>query len=154
MDRSYYNSYSELLSEMVIQRIIQDYQIVSQDVLDERYQRTEFKKKSAAAKRSGPPLKSFTLRSALMAQSNESSVQHILSMGHNVVYLRYNKSAEVIEVVQYHAKFANDDSSNTYTYRYLLWMPLSTDFQPVAAILYVSRSIFFFVAYFMLCECN
>jgi hypothetical protein len=122
---------------MVIQRIIQDYQIVSQDVLDERCRPTEFKKKSVTAKRSGPPLKSFNLRSALIAQSNESAVQHILSMGHNVVYLRYNKHADVIEVVQYHAKFANDDSSNTYTYRYLLWMPLSTDFQPVAAILYV-----------------
>lgn len=143
MDRSYYNSYSELLSEMVIQRIIQDYQIVSQDVLDERLQSSEFKKKSDA-KRSGPPLKSFNLRSALLAQSNESAVQHILSMGHNVVYLRYNKHADVIEVVQYHAKFAqNDDSSNTYTYRYLLWMPLSADFQPVSLILYVYLMNFF-----------
>jgi len=145
MDRSYYSSYSELLSEMVIQRIIQDYQIVSQDILDERRQSSDIKKKKSllremidvapdALKRSSHAVRFSNLRSEILSQTNESAVQHILSMGHNVVYLRYNKNADVIEIVQYHAKFANDDSSNTYTYRYLLWMPLSAEFQPVSLV--------------------
>jgi hypothetical protein len=51
--------------------------------------------------------------------------QFILSMGHNVHKLIFNPQTSEIEVVQYHAKFAQNDDSNTYKYHYSLWMPLS-----------------------------
>jgi len=45
LDLSYYKSLDELLMEMVIQRIIQDYQIVPDAVVEESQQRSEARRK-------------------------------------------------------------------------------------------------------------
>lgn len=48
---------------------------------------------------------------------------HTLSMGHRIHQISYNSSTDAIEVIQYHAKFAQNDSSNIQAYDYMTWAP-------------------------------
>ena len=55
--------------------------------------------------------------------SDNTIIQHTLSMGHRIHVLSYNPVSDAIEVVQYVAKFAQNVSTNIQTYRYLVWCP-------------------------------
>jgi hypothetical protein len=143
VDLSYYKSLDDLLMEMVIQRIIQDYQIVPDAVVRESQNRSEARRKALLTERkrkgnkkasSGWPSTMASNQFSLSRILNTGSVnkQFILSMGHNVHKLIFNPQTSEIEVVQYHAKFAQNDDSNTYKYHYSLWMPLSKTFQSVS----------------------
>jgi len=73
---------------------------------------------------SRPTIFSKPVKKSLSAE-NGTKKELILSMGHNVHKLICNPQNGEIVVVQYHAKFAQNDDSNTYSYNYLLWMPIS-----------------------------
>jgi len=44
-------------------------------------------------------------------------------MGHRIHQISYNPISDAIKVIQYNAKFAQNDSSNVQTYNYMLWAP-------------------------------
>mmetsp|Transcript_54724 Transcript_54724/g.163590 ORF Transcript_54724/g.163590 Transcript_54724/m.163590 type:complete len:2342 (-) Transcript_54724:20-7045(-) len=138
MDRTYYKSHSELLREMVTQRLIQDFQIVPQFLLmSQSTNYGEMERKTAQIKAQRGPMalpenmsilkrpQSYGLAQPKMPPPNytSGSMQCTLSMGHRIHSLSYNPTSDAIEVVQYVARFAQNVSTNIVPYKYLLWCP-------------------------------
>lgn len=150
MDRTYYKSHAELLSEMVTQRLIQDYQIVPQNLLRQITRATpsgEMDRKTAQLKTKMGPIalpenfsilkrrQSFSVgaqQPRMPPPNNTSSHMHCtLSMGHRIHSLSYNPTSDAIEVVQYVARFAQNVSTNIVPYKYLLWCPAKKGYTKV-----------------------
>jgi len=107
LDQTQYISHKDLLHELVLQRLAQDYQIVDTKAVDSTLDRV-------AAKNTK------NTKGKTKAQRHN----HItLSMGHRITQLRYNASDNVIEVTHHLAQFARNDytSKNTIKYNYELW---------------------------------
>ena len=112
LDFTHYLSHKDLLHELVLQRLAQDYQIVDTEVV--------FKSKSKSKSNS----KTLGPRTQKKAEIIASSKDHItLSMGHRITQITYNSNDNVIEVTHYLASFARNDftSKNTINYNYELW---------------------------------
>mmetsp|Transcript_8359 Transcript_8359/g.17809 ORF Transcript_8359/g.17809 Transcript_8359/m.17809 type:complete len:2336 (+) Transcript_8359:221-7228(+) len=103
MDETHYTSHTELLDELVLQRLIQDYQIVPWDIIQQNGRRSD---------------------------AAENILQHTLSMGHKIQRLSYNPSQDSVDVVQYYANFAENE--NPQTCRYYLWSALRQDYVSVS----------------------
>lgn len=93
MEETTYKSHAELLDDLLIQRMRQDFQIVPRNIIQQ------------------------TLREAA-----DNSLEATLSMGHKIQRLAYNRNTDSVDVVQYYARFAEDETPQTY--RYLLWSSL------------------------------
>lgn len=73
MDETNYKGHTELLDELVLQRLIQDYQIVPQDIIQQSTRRGDVV---------------------------ENILEHTLSMGHKIQRLSYNSSSDSVDVIQ------------------------------------------------------
>jgi len=88
LESTYYSSHSELLLEMVRQRITQDFQVVPPSAVSA----------------------SNTVR--------EGDIQHFLSMGHRIHVLTYDSQTDAIDVKLYTARIADDSPVTYYYYLY------------------------------------
>lgn len=97
MNETTYMSHTELLDDLLMQRMRQDFQIVPRNIL--QHSRRDV---------------------------TENVLEATLSMGHKIQRLSYNPSTDSVDVVQYYARFAEDETPQVY--RYLLWSTLQQDF--------------------------
>ncbi len=131
MDLTYYNSHSELLMEMVRQRIVQDFQVVPQNVLSKSRRPTEHKFDKIMQR----PTELDWIKETESSQtksSNDEIIQHTLSMGHRVHIISYNPQSESVKVVSHLARSASNRPHNTYSYQYNIWMPITQRYQKVS----------------------
>jgi len=101
MDKTGYKSHKELLDDLLIQRMRQDFQIVPRNRIQQSTRRNFI----------------------------DNMLEATLSMGHKIQRLSYNPSTDSVDVVQYYAKFAEGEIPQTY--RYLLWSALRQDYVAV-----------------------
>mmetsp|Transcript_30594 Transcript_30594/g.57950 ORF Transcript_30594/g.57950 Transcript_30594/m.57950 type:complete len:680 (+) Transcript_30594:2073-4112(+) len=101
MNETTYKSHTELLDDLLIQRMRQDFQIVPRNRIQQSARR----------------------------DVRVNRLEVTLSMGHKIQNLSYNPSTDSVDVVQYYAKFAEGETPQTY--RYLLWSALRQDYVPV-----------------------
>lgn len=97
MDETTYASHKELLDDLVMQRMRQDFQIVPRSIIQQSAPRRD-------------------------AVSADYVLEATLSMGHKIQRLAYSRASDSVDVVQYYARFAEDETPQTY--RYLLWSAL------------------------------
>lgn len=97
MNETTYMSHTELLDDLLMQRMRQDFQIVPRNIL--QYSRRD---------------------------ATENVLEATLSMGHKIQRLSYNPSTDSVDVVQYYARFAEDETPQVY--HYLLWSTLKQHF--------------------------
>lgn len=117
MDTTNYDNHSNLVMEMVRQRIIQDFQLVPQSVI----------KKSEMA-----PDKNEYSKKLHSEDKEETIIQHTLSMGHRIHIISCDPSSDYVDVVEYLAKFAVANShskAHVYRYNYNIWMPSTSSFE-------------------------
>jgi len=126
MDVTYYASRSDLLMEMVRQRIVQDFQLVPQSVL------------ARSRREVGDSLENNRLKHSKYKTSISSptpgKIQHTLSMGHRIHIISSNPTSDSVDVVQYLAKNANNARFKPFVYKYNVWMPLTGRYQQVSQI--------------------
>ena len=118
MDATNYDNHSDLVMEMVRQRIIQDFQLVPQSVI--KQSEMSFEK----------PEKSNT--TPFIEEKEETKIQHTLSMGHRIHIISCDPSSDSVDVVEYLAKFAVGNSRNkahVFNYNYNIWMPSTSKFE-------------------------
>jgi hypothetical protein len=118
MDATNYDNHSDLVMEMVRQRIIQDFQLVPQSVI--KQSEMSFEK----------PEKSNT--KTLAEDKEEAKIQHTLSMGHRIHIISCDPSSDSVDVVEYLAKFAVGNSrskAHVFNYNYNIWMPSTSRFE-------------------------
>ena len=74
------------------------------------------------------------------------AIKHFLTMGHQLQELTYDPSSDTIEVIRFNEKRAQNDESNTYSYQYLLYSPLTQKYTKVVQVrpLPVQHHIFAF----------
>jgi len=101
MEETTYKSHTELLDDLVMQRMRQDFQIVPRNRIQQSARR----------------------------DVTDNMLEATLSMGHKIQRLSYNPSTDSVDVVQYYARFAEDETPQTY--RYLMWSALRQDFVSV-----------------------
>ena len=101
MNESNYKDATELLDDLMVQRIRQDFQLVPRSIL--------------SAHRD--------------TDNSNHTLSRTLSMGHKIQKLSYNPSSDSVDVVQYYANFAENESPQSY--RYLLWSALRQDYVSV-----------------------
>jgi hypothetical protein len=141
MDLTYYTSHSELLMEMVRQRIVQDFQLVPQSVLDRS--RKEADHGLEITKPRSLPMDTNLSnypnsvgapgRIPVSSPINSSGkIQHVLSMGHRFHIISCNPTSDCVDVVQYLAKNAYNNEYNTFTYNYNIWMPATERYLKVS----------------------
>jgi hypothetical protein len=97
MNETTYTSHTELLDDLLMQRMRQDFQIVPRNIIRQHARRDA-----------------------------ENVLEATLSMGHKIQRLSYNPSTDSVDVVQYYARFAEDETPQTY--HYLLWSTLQQDY--------------------------
>jgi len=104
-DNTNYSSNTDLLVEMVRQRLIQDFQLVSEDYIRANDYRRETND-------------GLVQRGRVVPNSDNSGmIRYFLSMGHRLQVLTYDPTAaDVIEVTRYNAKHAQKNSSFKYEY--------------------------------------
>lgn len=102
MNETTYKSHKDLLDDLLIQRMRQDYQIVPPNIIQQ---------------------------SARRDVTDNMLEDKTLSMGHKIQRLSYNSITDSVDVVQYYARFAEDE--NPQTYRYLLWSAIRQDYEDV-----------------------
>jgi len=150
MDKSYYKTHSELLVEMVRQRLIQDFQLVPQSVLMASTMRKDSDRRdrkvtpsisntnhlsmmNLRAKQINPiPRSSGPIQQPrLPATNRNNTTRYALSMGHRIQVLSYDPTSDAVEVEKYQAKFARNHEINKYAYNYMLWLPTTKSFEKV-----------------------
>jgi len=102
MNETNYKDATELLDDLMVQRIRQDFQLVPRSILS-AHRETD--------------------------NATEHTLSRTLSMGHKIQKLSYNPSSDSVDVVQYYANFAENESPQSY--RYLLWSALRQDYVSV-----------------------
>jgi hypothetical protein len=102
MEETTYKSHKELLDDLLMQRMRQDYQIVPRAIIQ---------------------------KSARRDITDHNMLEATLSMGHKIHRLSYNPITDSVDVVQYYARFAEDETPQTYNY--LLWSSLQQDYVSV-----------------------
>ena len=107
LDRTRYSTHTELMNELILQRLSQDLQIVPAEIL---LSKRRF--------------------NAVESAEFENGTRFILSMGHRITMLRYNEKEDVVEVTQYLAHFARNDQDirNAYEYRYYIFNKTQRNF--------------------------
>lgn len=101
MEETTYKSHKELLDDLLMQRMRQDFQIVPRAIIQQNARRS----------------------------ATENVLEAGLSMGHKIQNLSYNPSSDSVDVIQYYARFAEDETPQTY--RYMLWSSLKQDYTEV-----------------------
>ena len=101
-ERTSYKSHKELLDDLLIQRMRQDFQIVPRAIIQHASRDTA---------------------------TADNMLEATLSMGHKIQKLSYNPSSDSVDVIQYYARFAEDETPQTY--RYMLWSALKQDYVSV-----------------------
>ena len=97
MNETTYKSHTELLDDLLMQRMRQDFQIVPRNIIQHSRRDT-----------------------------TENLLEATLSMGHKIQRLSYNPITDSVDVVQYYARFAEDETPQTY--HYLLWSTLQQNY--------------------------
>lgn len=105
-DHKNYTSNMDLLLEMVRQRLIQDFQLVSEDYIRANNYRREMLNDG------------LVQRGRIVSRVNSTGmIRHFLSMGHRLQVLTYDPSAtDIIEVTRYTAKHAQKNLIFKYHY--------------------------------------
>ena len=98
-----YNDHTALVDDLLIQRMRQDFQIVPRTIIQQSSTRRDV--------------------------TTENTLEATLSMGHKIQKLSYNQPNDSVDVVQYYARFAEDETPQTY--RYMLWSALRQDYVSV-----------------------
>ena len=101
IDETTYKSHTELLDDLLMQRMRQDFQLVPRNIIQQN------------------PRRDVT----------DNELEATLSMGHKIQRLSYNSSTDSVDVVQYYARFAEDEVPQTY--HYFLWSALRQDYGSV-----------------------
>ncbi len=101
IDETTYKSHTELLDDLLMQRMRQDFQIVPRNIIQQN------------------PRRDVT----------DNELEATLSMGHKIQRLSHNSSTDSVDVVQYYARFAEDEVPQTY--HYFLWSALQQDYGSV-----------------------
>ena len=138
MDLTYYTSHSELLMEMVRQRIVQDFQLVPQSVMARKRREVELgmdplKQRAPSSewrKSTHDRMGENSGRNSLSSSSNE--IRHVLSMGHRFHIISCNPTSDSVDVVEYLARNATNNKNNTFKYHYNIWMPATERYQQVS----------------------
>ena len=94
-----YESHKKLLESLVVQRMRQDFQLVPRSIIQMNPRRD---------------------------RPHNPMLERTLSMGHKIQRLSYNPVSDSVDVVQYYALFAEDETP--ITYRYFLWSVLRQDY--------------------------
>ena len=102
MEETMFKSHKELLDDLLMQRMRQDYQIVPRAIIQQ---------------------------SARRDSTDDNILEATLSMGHKIHRLAYNPSTDSVDVVQYYARFAEDETPQTY--HYFIWSSLIEDYVSV-----------------------
>jgi hypothetical protein len=141
MDLTFYTSHSELLMEMVRQRIVQDFQLVPQSVLDrsrkeaDRLQEQNKQKTTTLDKTQSKYDNNFSVSRKIAdagSTNTTGKIQHVLSMGHRFHIISCNPTSDCVDVVQYLAKNAYNNEFNTFIYKYNIWMPTTERYLQVS----------------------
>jgi hypothetical protein len=141
MDLTYYTSHSELLMEMVRQRIVQDFQLVPQSVLDRNRKEADHGLEITKPRTLPLDTKINTYDANVGASGRikgssptnaNGKIQHVLSMGHRFHIISCNPTSDCVDVVQYLAKNAYNNEYNTFTYNYNIWMPATQRYLKVS----------------------
>eukprot|EP00985_Skeletonema_marinoi_P001573 scaffold629_cov156-Skeletonema_marinoi.AAC.1 len=99
MNETNYKDATELLDDLMVQRVRQDFQLVPRSILSAH------------------------------RETDNTVLSRTLSMGHKIQKLSYNSTSDSVDVVQYYANFAENESPQSY--RYLLWSALRQDYVSV-----------------------
>lgn len=102
MEETTYKSHKDLLDDLLMQRMRQDYQIVPRAIIQ---------------------------KSARRDIIDHNILEATLSMGHKIQRLSYNPSTDSVDVVQYYARFAEDETPQTY--KCMMWSSLQQDYVSV-----------------------
>jgi len=128
-DLTYYKSHSDLLKDMVKQRLIQDFQLVPQcNTLQSK--RSEIDRTETSVQHIVNPksdsisgARSIRLQNPHLPHRSSDPIEHTLSMGHRTQILTYNPTSDAVKVVQYNAIVYSKDKA--YRYTYMLWSSTS-----------------------------
>ncbi len=135
MDKTYYANRSDLVIEMVRQRIVQDFQLVPQSVLAQsrREASNNYNGKINKDSKERSRYKDSKLYRTLMSilSSNSGKIQHTLSMGHRIHVISSNPSSKSVEFLEIESKNANNRKFGPSVYEYNLWMPLKKRYEKV-----------------------
>jgi len=145
VDFTHYKSHSDLLKEMVKQRLIQDFQLVPESNLLQKNLREGDRNKTCVQHSVIPKSDSITSarsigmqnphlphRSSTMPLSQEKRpIQHTLSMGHQVQVLTYDPTSDAVKVVLHQSKLVNSECAD-YRYNYMLWSSISSTYAPMS----------------------
>lgn len=136
MDNTYYRSHSDLLMEMVRQRLTQDFQLVPQSVLIES--RIKSLGDTDSNRRRGYPAKippanlsvekGYRRKTKNSPTSSADSPVIALSMGHRFQTMQHNPDVDAIRVVAYSRKDASNIGGNKVRYNFQLWQPASKSY--------------------------
>jgi len=132
IENKQYEKHTDLLKEMVRQRVTQDYQIVTDAAIDESKKRAAESQERNTGKLQGrPSSKMDTAPRPLPPNEHEISggtKHHYLSMGHKIQVMNYDSSSDTIEVVLYNRKSAQNDRANVHTYKFLLFSKVTQQY--------------------------
>jgi hypothetical protein len=127
MEHSHYTSYSDLLMEMVRQRLIQDFQLVPPAVVHESRSRKEVQtgtpeqRLASLGPRQGAGEKTFLPGGNKGPEKQDDGViEHVLSMGYIVHVLKFDPTSEnpIISVIQYNSRNSQQELSAAFDYKY------------------------------------
>ncbi len=131
LDLTNFTNHSDLLMEMVRQRIIQDFQLVPQSILAKSDFGIEFaNKRNLSYEWNAEDDDEANIEK--WQKEQPQMIQHVLSMGHRFHIISSNPYSDSVEVVEYLARHANNrEGLNTYKYIYKIWMPCTERYQEV-----------------------
>lgn len=128
-DLTYYKSHSDLLKDMVKQRLIQDFQLVPQcTTLQKKRREIDHSEISVQHSVTHKPdsisgARSMRMQNSHLPHRSSHVIEHTLSMGHRTQILTYNPTSDAVKVVQYNAIASSKDKA--YRYSYMLWSSTS-----------------------------
>ena len=125
MDETYYKSHTELLDDLLIQRMRQDFQIVPRNIIQQNARRDVADNGLEATLSMGHKIQRWVSKAFLhtFIYQNREQLTLTLKMPLNTITrLSYNTSTDSVDVVQYYARFAEDEIPQTYHYH--LWSAL------------------------------
>ncbi|KAG7347429.1 vacuolar membrane-associated protein [Nitzschia inconspicua] len=129
IENKHYATHSDLLMEMVRQRVTQDFQCVTPNAVEESERRAfdflrEARKGARTSRRPDPSPRPFST----ISHDTPGTMKHYLSMGHRIQVLAYNPTSDAIEIIGYNRKSAQNDRENVYNYRFLLYSKVTEQY--------------------------
>eukprot|EP00551_Chaetoceros_affinis_P006665 CAMPEP_0203671262 /NCGR_PEP_ID=MMETSP0090-20130426/7095_1 /ASSEMBLY_ACC=CAM_ASM_001088 /TAXON_ID=426623 /ORGANISM="Chaetoceros affinis, Strain CCMP159" /LENGTH=1430 /DNA_ID=CAMNT_0050536291 /DNA_START=64 /DNA_END=4353 /DNA_ORIENTATION=+ len=134
IEKTFYKSHTDLLMEMVRQRLVQDYQLVLPDVYTESRKKTTRDTDGKQRKLSNFPSELSTRSKDSPRKQKDSSERNIkiaLSMGHCFQTIQYQPDDDSVRVDSYSRNDARNEGANQFKNTFQLWLPASERYTAV-----------------------